>query len=186
VTATGYFKIPEPNVKNLILVLALFIAPLTIAQQPPVNSPLLDHLAGHWLMDGAIANQPTQHDLDAEWVLDHHYLRLHEVSHETKPNGQPKYEAMIFIAWNDQPKHYSCAWLDVYGSFSVASIGWAPPSDNELAFLFKNEKGESDFSNVFIYDPKTDTWSDALDNIVNGAKKPFGRVKLTRKKTAAR
>ncbi len=166
---------------KLILTLALLAAPLTYAQQAPVDSPLLDHLAGRWVMEGTMAGRPTKHDLDVEWVLDHHYLRIHEVSQEKKSNGQPQYEAMVFIAWNDEPKHYSCAWLDVYGSFSVGSIGIAPPSDNELAFVFKNEKGEPDFSNDFAYDAKTDTWSDALDNIVNGVKKPFGRVKLTRR-----
>ena len=131
-------------------------------------------------MEGTIAGQPTKHDIDAEWVLDHHYLRIHEVSREKKPNQQPQYEATIFIAWNEEPKHYSCAWLDVYGGFSIASIGSAPPSENELAFVFINEKGEPDFSNHFVYDAKTDTWSDTLDNIVDGEKKPFGRVKLSK------
>lgn len=177
--------------KNLILVLALLAPTAMLAQQPPVTSPLLDHLAGKWLLEGTIAGQQTKHDIDADWVLAHHYLRIHEVSREKKADGQPQYEAMIFIAWNDQannaltkndqPNDYSCAWLDVYGSFSPASIGVAPPSENELAFLFKNEKGEPDFSNDFVYDAKTDTWSDALDNIVNGVKKEFGRVKLTRR-----
>lgn len=167
--------------KNLVFVLALFAASAVFAQQPPVNSPLLDHLAGKWLLEGTIAGQPTKHDIDAEWVLDHHYLRIHEVSREKKANGQRQYEAMVFIAWNENPKHFSCVWLDVYGGLSVASIGVAPPSDNELAFLFKDEKGELDFSNDFVYDAKTDTWSDALDNIVNGAKKPFARVNLSRR-----
>jgi hypothetical protein len=168
-------------VKRLILVLALFAVPVTLAQQPPVSSPLLDHLAGKWLIEGTIAGQSAQHDIDAQWVLDHHYLQIHEVSREKKPNGQPQYEAMVFIAWNEQPKQYSCAWLDVYGGLTVASIGVAPPSDKELAFVFKNEKGEPDFSNDFVYDPKTDSWQNALDNIVNGARKPFGRVKLVRR-----
>lgn len=167
--------------RNLLLVVALLAAPAVWAQQPPVSSPLLDHLAGKWVMEGTMAGQPTTHDIDAEWVLDHHYLRIHEVSREKTATGKPRYEATVFIAWNDPPKHYSCAWLDVYGGFSAASIGVAPPADNELAFIFKNEKGEPDFSNDFVYDPKTDSWSDALDNIVNGAKKPFGRVKLTRR-----
>jgi len=112
-------------------------------------------------MEGTIAGQSTKHDIDAEWVLDHHYLRIHDVSQDKKANGQLKYEAMIFIAWNEQPKYYSCAWLDVYGGLAVESIGVAPPSENELAFVSKNDKGEADFSNDFVYDAKTDTWSDA-------------------------
>lgn len=167
--------------KILILMLVLFVVPVTLAQQPPVSSPLLEHLAGKWLMEGTIANKPTQHDIEAQWVIDHHYLRIHEVSREKKANGQPQYEAMVFIAWNEQPKQYSCAWLDVYGGFSVGSIGLAPPAENELAFVFKDDKGETDFSNDFVYDPKSDTWSDTLDNIVNGARKPFGHAKLSRR-----
>jgi len=168
-------------VRTLTLMIALVAVPVVMPQQAPVSSSLLDHLAGKWLMEGTIAGKSTKHDINAQWVLDHHYLRIHEVSQEKNAKGEPQYEAMIFIAWNDQPKHYSCAWLDVYGGFSVQSIGVAPPSENELAFVFKNDKGEIDFSNDFVYDPKTDTWSDELDNIEKGAKKPFGRVKLTRK-----
>jgi hypothetical protein len=36
------------------------------AQQPPVNSPLLDHFAGKWVLRGTVAGQPTTHDVEAE------------------------------------------------------------------------------------------------------------------------
>ena len=63
-----------------LVVVAMLLAALTMtAQQAPVNSPLLDHLAGKWLMQGTVGKQATTHELDAEWVLQHHYLRLQEV-----------------------------------------------------------------------------------------------------------
>ena len=66
-------------IKQLVI-LATILADLTvIAQQAPVNSPLLDHLAGKWLLQGTVGKQPVTHDFDAEWVLQHHYLRFHEV-----------------------------------------------------------------------------------------------------------
>jgi len=49
-----------------------------------------------------------------------------------------------------------------------------------LPFLWKDEKGSVGFSNDFVYDPKSDSWQWTMDNVVNGTKKPFGRVTLTR------
>ena len=151
-----------------------------LAQQPPVQSPLLDKLAGHWLLEGTLAGRPAAHDVDAEWVLAHHYLRIHEVSRNKGKDGAPDYEATIFIAWNDPPKQFSCVWLDVYGGLTVESIGVASPGENQLPFVFKDAKGETTFSNVFTYNPTDDTWEWHLDNIEHGLVKPFGRVRLTR------
>ena len=111
-----------------------------MAQQPPVNSPLLDHLAGKWLLQGTVGKQAVAHDFDAEWVLQHHYLRFHEVSREKNDKGEPQYEATVFVAWNEKTKQYSCVWLDVYGGATVESIGVATPKENELDFVFRNRK----------------------------------------------
>jgi hypothetical protein len=54
------------------------------AQQPTFHDALLDHLAGSWVLQGTIAGRPTTHDITAEWVLAHQYLRLQEVSREKK------------------------------------------------------------------------------------------------------
>ena len=160
--------------KSTIAIFALVLASLSAAgQQPTLASPLLDHLAGHWVLRGNIAGKQTTHDVQ--------YLRLHEVSQEQDAKGQPQYEAMIFIGWNQTPKTYTCVWLDVYGGASVASLGVAEPAENELPFIFRDEKGEVSFHNDFVYNPTADTWEWRMDNIDKGLAKPFGRVKLTRK-----
>src|SRR5262249_39613406 len=51
-------------------------------QNPPVNSPLLDHLAGKWIAQASFGGQSSAHDIEAQGVLGHNYLRLHEVSRE--------------------------------------------------------------------------------------------------------
>jgi hypothetical protein len=166
--------------KTLLLALALCAASVGAAQQAPVKSPLLDHLVGKWVLQGTIAGRATTHDVDAEWVLDHHYVRIHEVSHEKNTKGQPQYEATIYIAWNEPTKQFAAIWLDVYGGMSTESIGLADPKENELPFIFKDDKGAVSFSNDFVYDAKADTWEWRMDNVDNGAAKPFGRVKLKR------
>jgi hypothetical protein len=63
---------------------------------------------------------------------------------------------------------------------TTESIGVAAAKENELAFVFRDEHGEISFTNTFMYDPKTDTWENRLDNVVKGEAKPFARFKLTR------
>jgi hypothetical protein len=170
--------------KILLMALAFCAASVGAAQQAPVKSPLLDRLVGKWVLQGTIASQVTTHDVDAEWGLDHHYLRIHEVSRDKNTKGQPQYEAMIYIAWNEPTKQYAAIWLDVYGGMSTESIGLADPKENELPFIFKDDKGAVSFSNDFVYNVTADTWEWRMDNVVNGAAKPFGRVKLKRSHAA--
>jgi hypothetical protein len=136
--------------------------------------------AGKWLLQGTVGKQPVTHDFDAEWVLQHHYLRFFEVSREKSDKGEPQYEATVFVGWNEKTKQYACAWMDVYGGLTTESIGLAVPRENELAFVFTDEHGETSFTNTFIYDPKTNTWENRLDNVVKGEAKPFARFKLTK------
>ena len=166
--------------KRIVLMVVLFAASMTMGQQAPVNSPLLDHLAGKWVMQGNVGKQAETHDFDAEWALHHHYLRFRETSRDKNDKGEPNYDATVFIGWNEKTKQYACVWLDVYGGLTVASIGVATPKENELAFIFTNEHGETSFTNTFIYDAKTNTWDNRLDNVIKGVAQPFARFKLTK------
>lgn len=170
------------GMKRQTLLLAMVLVSVAAAgQQEPLVSPQLDHMAGHWVLRGEISGKPTTHDVDGEWIIQHHYLRLHELSREKDAKGQAKYEAMIFVGMREDTKVYTCVWLDVYGGSSIESIGVAQPEENKLRFVFKNEKGEESFHNEFVYDPVSDAWEWHMDNISNGVAKPFGRVKLSRK-----
>jgi hypothetical protein len=165
----------------LATLLLIFVAITSVgAQQPPLKSPLLDHLAGKWVLRGTIAGQQTTHDVDADWVLDHHYLRVHEISREKDSTGKTKYEATIYIGWNPEPKHYAAVWLDVYGGLASESIGVANAENDRLPFIFKDEHGTVNLTNDFVYDPKTGTWEWRIDNVDKGVATPFARVKLTR------
>jgi hypothetical protein len=166
--------------KRFATVGTIFLALIAMAQEAPISSPLLDHLAGKWLLQGTVGKQSATHDLNAEWVLEHHYLRLQEVSREKNDKGEPQYEATVFVGWNEKTKQYACVWLDVYGGATAESIGLATPKENELAFVFTDEHGDTSFTNTFVYDPKTNSWDNQLDNVVKGVAKPFARFKLTK------
>ncbi|HEX9105800.1 MAG TPA: hypothetical protein VF832_01195, partial [Longimicrobiales bacterium] len=85
-----------------ITVLGLLVAGLALpaaAQQPSSARPdsLLEHMAGRWVLSGTIDRQQATHDVVAEWVLGHEYLRLSEVSRERAAAGGPAYEAIVFL-----------------------------------------------------------------------------------------
>ena len=165
-----------------LMVLCLFLCAGAWAQRAPLESPLLDHLAGHWVLQGVIAGKPATHDVTAEWVANHQYLRLHEVSRDTTPDGKPAYDAFIHIGWNEKKKSYVIIWLDNFWTIDPASIGTGSAKANEILFLWRDPDGSVSFSNNFVYDPQTDSWEWAMANVVKGTEKPFGRVKLTRAK----
>ena len=158
--------------------LAMF-AGIAAAQQPTFKDPLLDHLAGSWVLQGTMMGKQTTHDITAEWVLAHQYLRLHEVSREKKDNGEPAYQAMVFVGWDEKASQYVCFWLDNYGGAFDSTIGFAKRGGDEIALLFKYPDGP--FHTTFAYDRKTDTWQLRMDSEDQGTLKPFARVKLTRK-----
>jgi hypothetical protein len=168
------------TMKQLVFLVMIFVSLAVTAQQPPLNSPLLDHLSGKWVLQGTVGKQTVTHDFDAEWVLQHHYLRFYEVSRDKNDKGEPQYDATVFIGWNEKTKQYACVWLDVYGGLTTESIGVATSKENEIAFVFTDEHGETSFTNTFIYDAKTNTWDNRLDNVVKGEAKPFARFKLAK------
>ena len=165
---------------RITMAAVLCVPAFLAAQEAPINSALLDHLAGRWVLQGTIAGQQTTHDVDAAWVLDHHYLRIHEISRAKNAQGKPAYEATVYVGWNDGPKKFAAVWLDVYGGLAAESIGVADAKENELFFNFRDEKGEPVDSNDFVFDPQTDTWQWKIDNYDKGVAKPFARVTLRR------
>jgi hypothetical protein len=170
----------KAKVKRLWIIFSVLLVSAAPAQRPPVSSPLLDHLFGTWILQGTIAGKQTTHDITAEWVANHQYLRLHEVSREKTRDGMPQYDAFIHIGWEPGKNIYPIIFLDNFWGIDPESIGSAEPKENELLFVWKDEKSAVGFTNDFLYDPKTDSWQWIMDNVVNGTKKPFGRVKLTR------
>jgi hypothetical protein len=54
------------------------------------------------------------------------------------------------------------------------------PKTTNFLFVFTDEHGETSFTNTFLYDPKTNTWENRLDNVVKGEAKPFARFKATK------
>jgi hypothetical protein len=84
--------------KFFVLIVAMCILPGTVFADSTNRTELLERLVGRWILSGTIAGKKTTHDVSAEWVLNHGYLRLHEVAREKDTAGAPAYEAIIFVS----------------------------------------------------------------------------------------
>ena len=164
-----------------IFVLIMLLSFPASAQEMAFQDSLLDHLVGKWVLQGTIVGKETTHDILAEWVLGHEYVRLHEVSREKDANGQAGYEAIVFIGWDKPSGEYACLWLDSTGGGGLAAqaIGHAKRDGDNIAFLFKGQDG-SIFHTTFAYSKGADTWKWLMDGEEGGKLQPFARVTLTK------
>ena len=174
------------SAKMLCLAVATlaFAAP-TEAEQPTLQDALLDKLQGAWVITGTIAGEKTTDDLDVEWVNQHQYLRLHEVSRDRRSNGRPRYEATVYIGWNQPTTKYGIVWLDDFGGLSTQSIGLASKVDDQLPFVFTNPDG-SFTKTTMAYNPATKGWTWTIDEDRAGKLSRFAALTLTRAGGATR
>ncbi len=164
---------------SCVVALCLFAAFPAQAQEPGFRDGLLDRLAGNWLMQGTIGGDEVNHDVVAEWVLDHQYMRFHEVAREMDDRGEPAYEAIVFIGWDEPSRRYVCLWLDSTGGGGLnGDLGYAQRGGDEIAWVFGASGGQ--IHNTFSYSRNNDTWRWAIDNVEAGKLTPFARVTLTR------
>ena len=161
--------------------LASLLAVPAAAQEGGFQDELLGRLEGSWVMRGDIAGQQVVHDITAEWVLAHNYLRLHELSRELTPDGEREYEAIVFLGQGRTPGSYACLWLDVTGGEGLSNdaMGYGQRDGDSIPFEFKMPDG-SGIRNTFAYDRDTDSWHWAIDNVAGDQYEPFARVTLTR------
>jgi hypothetical protein len=167
--------------KTLILFLTMFVPATLEAQQLTPPDSLLNRLTGKWILNGTIDGQKTIHDIDVQRVLNGQYVQLKEVSREKDQNGNPLYEALVYICWEAAKKQYSCLWLDNTSNAGISNgiIGYAKQSSDRIEMIFKFSDANQ-FHTTFIYDRAADTWEWMMDGEENGKFQPFARVKLTR------
>ena len=178
-------KIQSEFYMKVILVRILIFLSLTpfylFAQQVTSQDSLLERMTGKWVLQGTIEGKQTTHDVVTEWVLDHQYLQINEVSREKNGNGKPEYEAIVYISHNRSLDSYSCLWLDNTGNGGLngQAIGNAEATRDKLEFLFKGSDA-SIFHTTFEYNKSTDSWQWIMNAEMNGKLQPFANLKLIR------
>ena len=165
-----------------ILFLILFVPVAVKSQQLSQPDSLLNRLTGKWILNGTIDGQKIIHDIDVQRVLNGQYVQLKEVSREKDVKGNPRYEAIVYICWEESKKQYSCLWLDntSNGGLSNGIIGYAKQNKEKIEMVFRYSD-TTQFHTTFLYSTETDTWQWIMDDEENGKIQPFARITLTKK-----
>jgi len=163
-------------------VLPLFITlclPLFAQEKKDDPTQLLDHLAGNWVMEGTLGGKPSTHDVTAEWILNHEYLRFHEVSREKNKDHRPAYEAIVILTWDNKADEYRCLWLDTTagGGLSVPTAR-AKRDGQSIPFVFPPPYDS--LHTTFKYENQADRWQLTIDDVKDGKTDRFGNLTLKR------
>ena len=122
-----------------------------------VKDPLLDRMVGSWDLTGKVMGKPTRNQFSAEWVLNHQFLRLHFKAIDPPSNGQPPYEAFVYVGYDNASDRYVAHWIDIFGGRFSETLGFGHQDGTAVKFLFEYPDGP--FTNMMTYHPKTDSWT---------------------------
>lgn len=150
-----------------LVLLALLLCPLagivlpqeTVELDGPKHSlqdPLLDQLVGSWKLSGRVVGQNAEHTVDADWVLNHQFLRIYEKDETPAKSGNVPYEAIIMVGYDNMSERYVAHWTDVYGGRYSETLGYGTRAENEIRFVFEYPDGP--FHTTFRFKPDTKQW----------------------------
>jgi Protein of unknown function (DUF1579) len=135
---------------------------VTAQESPPLDGPkrplsdeLLGQMVGNWRLAGTIMGRNAEHNVDAAWVLNHQFLRIHEQAADPK-SSDPPYEAMVMIGYDNASDRYVAHWMDVYGGRFSETLGFGQRNGDAIEFVFEYPDGP--FRTAFRWQPDQKQW----------------------------
>ena len=169
------------SVAPLFLPLLLLLASASaMAQLPaPWNDSLVDHMAGTWMAEGQILGHEAHHEIQAEWVLNHQFLRIHEKTAANAPKTENPYESIWFLGYDPISEKYVLHLMDVFGVRFSETLGWGWKDGNQIKFVFEYPDGP--FHTTFRWNSDSASWKWVMEQKGKDGKwVPFGDLKLTK------
>jgi hypothetical protein len=160
---------------------AVLLLPVSLAAQAATEwrDPLADRLAGTWKLEGQVMGQAAHHDVHADWVLNHQFLRIQEKTALSAPNPERPYEAFWFLGYDQVSERYVLHLIDIFGARFSESLGYGTREGNQIHFVF--EYADGPFHTTYRWNPENDTWEWLMEQKdKNGKWVPFADLKLTR------
>lgn len=120
------------------------------------HDDLLDQLVGKWTVTGMVHGARSRQAIEADWVLNHQFLRVYEKSVENVAGTNVPYEGILFIGYDNESKRYVAHLMNVFGGRDSNSIGYGQRRGNEIKLVFRGS--ESALVSRFIWRPEDKTW----------------------------
>jgi len=115
-----------------------------------------NNLVGSWNLTGKMGSTELRQNVEACWVLQGHFLQMHCLQADNPVPGQPPYEALYLLGFDENRGEYSFHLFDTFGAGYAATVGFGVRRGDSLEFLFDYPDGP--FSNSFTWKAKTGEW----------------------------
>ena len=128
----------------------------------PLQDELLEKLVGKWRITGKIAGQRIKHRCNAVWVLNHQFLKLHllDVTQAGAGEGSdPRYEAEVYIGYDNMSERYVAHWLDTFGGRFSEVLGYGIQVNRGRSIRFVFEGGSGPLHNTVTWNRNDGTWT---------------------------
>ncbi len=136
-------------------------------------------MAGVWKMEGQVMGRQAHHDIQAEWVLNHQFLRIHETTAADAPPAEHRYEATWFLGYDPVSERYVLHLMDVFGGRYSETIGYGVRDGNAIRFVFEYPDGP--FHTTYRWIAEKDSWEwEMKQKDKDGKWGSFADLKLTR------
>jgi hypothetical protein len=165
----------------LLLTLTVVLLPVSSAAQAPAErrDNFVDRMAGTWKLEGQVMGREAHHEVHADWVLNHQFLRLQEKTAANAPNTERPYEAFWFLGYDSVSERYVLHLMGVFGARYSETLGYGIREGNQIRFVFEYSDGP--FHTTYRWNPEKDTWEWLMEQKdKNGKWTPFADLKLTR------
>lgn len=165
----------------VLLVSGLLASCSTLAAQTPAewSDDLAEHMTGVWKVQGAVMGREAHHSVDADWVLNHQFVHIHEKTASDAPSNEHKYETTWFLGYDPVSERYVLHLLDVFGARFSETLGYGTRDGNVIRFVFEYPDGP--FHTTFRWSPETSSWQWLMEQKnKDGRWTPFADLKLTR------
>jgi hypothetical protein len=94
-------------------------------------------MIGRWKLEGKIVWRDAHHEVEAEWVLNHQFVRIHEKTEDAAPASEKRYEAIWFLGSDPVSERYVVHLLDVFGGRFSETLGYGTRDGNAIHFVFE-------------------------------------------------
>jgi len=164
----------------LVLVAGAFFSLSSNAQAPAEwRDDLVEHMVGTWRLEGQVMGREAHHEVRADWVLNHQFLRMQEITSAGAPNTEKPYEAFWFLGYDSISERYVLHLMDLFGARYSETLGYGTREGNQIRFIFEYPDGP--FHTTFRWSPEKNRWQWLLEQKDKSGKwTPFADLTLTK------
>lgn len=157
-----------------------FLLSLSLLAQTPAGwqDDLVKHLAGSWKLEGKLTSSIAHHDVQAEWVFDHQFLRIQEKTAAEAPPNERRYDAIWYLGYDPISERYVLHLMDTFGGRFSETLGYGTRDGNQIKFVFEYPDGP--FHNTYVWNATDDSWQWLMEQKKDGKWTSFAGLKLTR------